>query len=91
MFDIMNVSTARSFSTEVVMRQHVVTGEFATGFALGLLAKDVGSADTLAHSMGVDAPVADLVTARLAGARDALGFTSDHSRAHEHWSRPAES
>jgi 3-hydroxyisobutyrate dehydrogenase len=89
MFDIMNVSTARSFSTEVVMRQHVVTGEFATGFALGLLAKDVGIADALAHSMEVASPVADLVTARLAEARDALGFGSDHSRAHEHWSRPA--
>jgi 3-hydroxyisobutyrate dehydrogenase len=85
MFDIMNVSTARSFSTEVVMRQHVVTGEFATGFALGLLAKDVGIADSLAKAMQVDTPVADLVTARLAEARDALGFATDHSRAHEHW------
>jgi 3-hydroxyisobutyrate dehydrogenase len=85
MFDIMNVSTARSFSTEVVMRQHVVTGEFATGFALGLLAKDVGIADSLARAMQVDTPVADLVTARLAEARDALGFATDHSRAHEHW------
>jgi 3-hydroxyisobutyrate dehydrogenase len=88
MFDVMNVSTARSFSTEVVMRQHVVTGEFATGFALGLLAKDVGIADSLAHAMDVDSPMADLVTARLAEARDALGFAADHSRAHEHWSRP---
>jgi len=86
MFDIMNVSTARSFSTEVVMRQHVVTGEFATGFALGLLAKDVGIADSLARAMAVDTPVADLVAARLADARDALGFGADHSRAHEHWS-----
>jgi 3-hydroxyisobutyrate dehydrogenase len=85
MFDVMNVSTARSFITEVVMRQHVVTEEFGTGFMLGLLAKDVGIADSLAASMEVDTPVADLVTQRLADARDALGFTVDHSRAHEFW------
>lgn len=85
MFDIMNVSTARSFITEVVMRQHVVTEEFGTGFMLGLLAKDVGIADSLAHAMDVDTPVADLVTQRLVEARDALGFTVDHSRAHQYW------
>jgi 3-hydroxyisobutyrate dehydrogenase len=85
MFDIMNVSTARSFITEVVMRQHVVTEEFGTGFMLGLLAKDVGIADSLARAMEVDTPVADLVTQRLAEARDALGFTVDHSRAHLYW------
>jgi 3-hydroxyisobutyrate dehydrogenase len=86
MFDIMNVSTARSFITEVVMRRHVVTEEFGTGFMLGLLAKDVGIADALAHAMEIDTPVADLVTQRLCEARDALGYAVDHSRAHQHWS-----
>ena len=85
MFDVMNVSTARCFNTEVVMRQHVVDGEFATGFALGLMAKDVGIADLLAASMEVDSPVADLVTERLAAARDALGVGVDHTRAHQFW------
>jgi 3-hydroxyisobutyrate dehydrogenase len=86
MFDVMNVSTGRSFATEVVMRQHVVTGAFATGFAVGLFAKDVGIARDLAAAMGVDAPVNALVADRLAEARDALGFSTDHSRAHVHWS-----
>lgn len=87
MFDVMNVSTARCFNTDLVMRQHVVSGEFASGFALGLLAKDVGIADSLAAAMGADTPLADLVTARLAEARDALGSGVDHTRAHQHWTR----
>jgi 3-hydroxyisobutyrate dehydrogenase len=85
MFDVMNVSTARCFNTDLVMKQHVVSGEFASGFALGLLAKDVGIADSLAAAMGAVTPLADLVAARLAEARDALGFTVDHTRAHQHW------
>lgn len=85
MFDIMNVSTGRSFATEVVMRQHVVTGEFGTGFAVGLFAKDVGIARALADAMEVEAPVNALVTDKMAAARDALGFGTDHSRAHEFW------
>jgi 3-hydroxyisobutyrate dehydrogenase len=87
MFDVMNVSTARCFNTDLVMKQQVVSGEFASGFALGLLAKDVGIADSLAAAMGADTPLADLVTSRLAEARDALGFGVDHTRAHQHWTR----
>ncbi len=85
MIDVMNVSTARCFNTELVMKQHVISGEFASGFSLGLLAKDVGIADDLAHAMGPDAPLAELVSRRLAEARDALGFTVDHTRAHTLW------
>lgn len=86
MFEIMNVSTGRCFNTDLVMRQHVVSGEFASGFALGLLAKDVGIADGLAHEMGASTPLADLVTLLLADARDRLGHAVDHTRAYEVWS-----
>ena len=37
----MNASTGKSFNTEHVAKQHVVSRQFASGFALGLLAKDV--------------------------------------------------
>src|SRR5690606_25390815 len=40
MVDIINNSTGRSFNSELVFAPQVVTGRFATGFALGLLAKD---------------------------------------------------
>ena len=85
MVDVMNVSTARCFNTDLVMKQHVISGQFASGFALGLLAKDVGIADGLARAMGRAAPVADLVTSLLAEARDELGPTVDHTRAYEVW------
>ncbi len=85
MMDVMNASTGRCFNTEMVMKQHVVSGEFASGFALGLLAKDVGIADSLAGAMHHSAPLAALVAKLLAEAREAIGATVDHTRAYQHW------
>ena len=85
MIDVMNASTGRSFNTEVVLKDHVLTGEYATGFALGLLAKDVGIAASLAAAAEVDAPLCDLVSRRWAEAMAELGGTADHSEAHKHW------
>ena len=58
MVEILNVSTGRSFHTDLVLREHVVGGKFATGFQLGLLAKDVRIAADLAHELRLDAPLA---------------------------------
>jgi 3-hydroxyisobutyrate dehydrogenase len=85
MFDVVNTSTGRSFSSEVVLRGNVVTGAYATGFALGLLAKDVGIAADLAEALEVDAPALDLVSRRWAEAASALGAQADHSEAHKQW------
>jgi 3-hydroxyisobutyrate dehydrogenase len=85
MFDIVNTSTGRSFSSEVVLRNNVVTGEYATGFALGLLAKDVGIAAGLAEALAVEAPTLSLVSRRWAEAAVALGPDADHSEAHKQW------
>jgi 3-hydroxyisobutyrate dehydrogenase len=85
MIDVMNASTGRSFNTEIVFADHVLTGNYATGFALGLLAKDVGIAAALADTSGVDAPICGLVGRRWAEAAAGLGGTSDHSEAHKHW------
>jgi len=85
MLDVVNSSTGRSFNTEVVMKEDVVTGRYHTGFALGLLAKDVGIAASLAESVGVDAPACQLVRRRWAEAAAELGFAADHSVAHRQW------
>jgi 3-hydroxyisobutyrate dehydrogenase len=85
MMDIMNVSTGRCFNTEMVMKQHVISGEYASGFALGLLTKDVGIAASLAAAIGHPDPLSQVVTDRLAEARDAVGPTQDHTRAAEYW------
>ncbi|MGI9053828.1 MAG: molybdopterin cofactor-binding domain-containing protein [Ilumatobacteraceae bacterium] len=53
----MNVSTARCVNTELVMKQHVISGQFASGFALGLLAKDVGIVNDLAEALGAELPL----------------------------------
>ena len=85
MLDVVNSSTGRSFNTEVVLKQDVITGRYGTGFALGLLAKDVGIAADLADAVGVDAPACQLVRRRWAEAATGLGFAADHSEAHKQW------
>jgi 3-hydroxyisobutyrate dehydrogenase len=85
MLDVINTSTGRSFNTEVVLKDDVITGRYGTGFALGLLAKDVGIAADLAEAVGVDAPACQLVRSRWEAAAAGLGFAADHSEAHKRW------
>ncbi len=85
MVEIMNVSTGRSFHTDIVLQEHVVGGKFATGFQLGLLAKDVRIAADLADQLRLEAPLAHLVSERFEAARDALGYTRDHTEAIKAW------
>jgi len=85
MLDIINASTGRSFITEMVMKEHVVNGKFATGFALGLLAKDVRIAADLGEAVKLDAPVSRLIRERWALARDRLGAARDNSAAILGW------
>jgi 3-hydroxyisobutyrate dehydrogenase len=89
MTDVINASTGRSFASENLIKQHVLSGAFATGFALGLLAKDVKIAADLAGEIGVDAPLGRLVRDLWGEARDAVGGEQDHSRAWAHWERRA--
>jgi 3-hydroxyisobutyrate dehydrogenase len=87
MVEILNVSTGRSFLTDLVLREHVVEGKFATGFQLGLLAKDVRIAADLAQQLRLDAPLARLVSERFEAACDALGYTRDHTEAIKAWDK----
>jgi 3-hydroxyisobutyrate dehydrogenase len=89
MTDVINASTGRSFASENLIKQHVLSGKFATGFALALLAKDVKIAAELAREIGVDAPLGRLVSDLWGEARDALGGEQDHTRAFAHWERRA--
>ncbi len=85
MVEIFNASTARSFNSEVVFKEHVVSGTYATAFALGLITKDVGIAAGLAEESGVDAPLTRLSRARWNAAVGELGHAADHSEAHKSW------
>ncbi|HXQ25718.1 MAG TPA: NAD(P)-dependent oxidoreductase [Candidatus Acidoferrales bacterium] len=85
MVDILNASTGRNFTTEVMVKEHVLGGKFATGFALGLMAKDVKIAADLGEAVRLDAPLSRLIRERWAAARDRLGATSDTSSAILGW------
>jgi 3-hydroxyisobutyrate dehydrogenase len=87
MVDIMNASTGKSFNTEHVAKQHVISRQFASGFALGLLAKDVKIAADLAAAINVDSPLTRLSSALLGEARDHVGFGNDHTLAYTYWEK----
>ena len=53
--DVLNVSTGRNNSTELKMKPFVLSGSFASGFAMALMAKDLRTAADLAEQLGVDA------------------------------------
>jgi len=87
MIDIMNVSTGKNFNTESVVKQHVISRQFASGFALGLLAKDVKIAADLAAAIDVDSPLTRLSSALLGEARDKVGAEKDHTLAYTYWEK----
>lgn len=84
MIDIINASTGRSFVSGT-FDSEILTGRYGTGFALGLLAKDVRIATRVAAAAGVDAPVVALVDERWAQALRDLGPAADHTTAHQAW------
>jgi 3-hydroxyisobutyrate dehydrogenase len=81
MVDVLNASTGRSFVTELVAREHVIPKKFATGFALGLITKDVRIAADLGEEIELDLPMFRLSRERFALARDMEGAGADSSRA----------
>ena len=81
MVEVLNASTGRSFVTELVAKEHVVPQRFATGFALGLLSKDVRIAADLGEEQALDLPLFRLARQRMALATQAEGATADSSRA----------
>jgi 3-hydroxyisobutyrate dehydrogenase len=85
LIEIVNVSTGKSFISEVVMQEHVLDGKFATGFAVGLLAKDVAIAEDMADSVSLHTPVLHLVSERWQQASEILGFAADNTEAIKAW------
>ncbi|MCW2897542.1 MAG: NAD(P)-dependent oxidoreductase [Actinomycetia bacterium] len=84
MIDVINASTGRSFVSEIFASE-VLTGRYGTGFALGLLAKDVRIALSVAAAAAADAPAITLTDERWAAALRDLGPAADQSRAHQSW------
>lgn len=79
MVDILNASSGRNNSTEHKMKQFILSETFTGGFALGLMAKDLGIAADLADHLDVAAPLSTLCGNLWAEAAQELGAV-DHTR-----------
>ncbi len=79
MADIFNASSGRNNTTEVKLKQFIISKKFNAGFPLRLMAKDVRTADDLAHAMGAAAPLADLCADLWDGAAKTLDQDADHT------------
>ncbi|HEY3189202.1 MAG TPA: NAD(P)-dependent oxidoreductase, partial [Solirubrobacteraceae bacterium] len=79
MLDVFNASTARNNSTENKFRPFVLSRSFASGFSLGLMVKDLGTAVALAEATATPAPFAARCRELWATAETALEPGADHT------------
>jgi len=79
--EVLNASSGRSFVTEGLVPERVLTGAFPNTFRLALLEKDVRIAVRFLESQGVEAPVLHLVADLFRAARARLGEDADYLEA----------
>jgi 3-hydroxyisobutyrate dehydrogenase len=79
MTDILNASTGRNNTTEVKVKQFMLSGAFNSGFSVGLMAKDLATAAALADAVGVAAPFAHQCANLWKDAAQRLGANADHT------------
>jgi 3-hydroxyisobutyrate dehydrogenase len=78
---VLNASSGRSFVSETLVPERVLTGLWPKTFRLALLEKDVGIARGILDDLGVPGPVLDLAGQVLATARAELGNEADYLEA----------
>jgi len=82
--DVLNASTGRNNSTEVKMKPFILSGSFASGFSMALMAKDLKTAADLAGELGIGAGIV-MDTAELwSEASAAQGSGADHTEIYRH-------
>jgi 3-hydroxyisobutyrate dehydrogenase len=79
MADVLNASSGKNNTTEVKLKQFIISETFADGFPLRLMAKDVRTADDMAHALGIAAPLADLCAQLWEDAARALDGRANHT------------
>ena len=79
MLEAINASTGRNSTTERKIPQQVLTGAFASGFKLALMAKDVGIAADLARDLGVETPYLEKTLQLWRDAQKKLKRDADHT------------
>ena len=79
--EVLNASSGRSFVSEALVPERVLTGRWPRTFRLALLDKDVGIARTFLQEAGVEGPLLELAGQLLSQARAELGEAADHVEA----------
>lgn len=78
LIDVLNASTGRNISTELKMKPFILSGSFASGFSMALMAKDLRTAADLAEHLNIRAEGAHAAAALWAQALSAFGNGADH-------------
>jgi 3-hydroxyisobutyrate dehydrogenase len=76
--DVINASSGRSFVSEVLVPERVLSRTWPRAFRLALLDKDVAIAVGLLTEVGVPGPLAERVSSLLGQARATLGEAADY-------------
>jgi 3-hydroxyisobutyrate dehydrogenase len=79
MLDAINASTGRSLATERKLPDQVLTGRYASGFALALMAKDMRIAVGLADALGAERARGERARELWEQAREALPVGADQT------------
>lgn len=78
MIDVLNASSGRSFVSEVLVPDRVLSGKWPRLFRLALLEKDIGIAHDLARELGVPDVVLAAARERCRALRAELGEAADY-------------
>jgi len=84
MVEVFNASSGMSNSTQVKAKPFVIPRNYAAGFALALMAKDLATAAELADQMGVRADTMHDMATVWAEAMRKLGRDTDHTAIHRY-------
>ncbi|HXG43838.1 MAG TPA: NAD(P)-dependent oxidoreductase [Gemmatimonadales bacterium] len=79
--EVLNASSGRSFVSEVLVPERVLTGTYPKTFRLALLDKDVAIAVGFLEGQGIASPVLHLVSELFRRARAVLGEEADYLEA----------
>lgn len=82
--DVLNASSGRNVASETKLRQFILSGDYAGGFALQLQAKDLATAARLQDMAAFDAPQLTLCADLWARAVEALPPGADNTAIHKY-------
>jgi 3-hydroxyisobutyrate dehydrogenase len=84
MLDAINASTGRNYTTERKIPRQVLSGAFASGFKLALMAKDVAIAERMARDLRVEVPYLRQTLKMWRSAAKTLPAGADHTEIYKY-------